>query len=80
MDKYGECSKLGLLLFDGTNYALWSIRMKLFLQSRGIDVWMDVEKGNTLLDTTLVVGTTKRRLFENNGKALYAIHDCLIRS
>lgn len=80
MEKYGEYSKLGLPLFDGTNYDFWSISMKLFLQSLGIDVWMAVENGYIVPDTTLVVGTTERILFENNAKSLYAINDGLIGS
>ena len=63
MDKYGEYSKLGLPLFDGTNYAFWRIQMKLFLQSQGLDVWMVVENGYTVPDTTLVVGTIKKNTF-----------------
>ena len=80
MDKYGDYSKLGLPLFDGINYALWSIRMKLFLQSQGLDVWMAVENGYTIPDTTPVVGTTKRRLMECNAKVVYAIQGGLIGS
>ena len=40
--------------------------MKLFLQSQGLDVWMVVENGYNVLDTTLVAGKTKRRLMECN--------------
>lgn len=80
MDKYKEYSKLGLPLFDGTNYAFLSIRMKLFLQSQRLDVWMVVENGYTILDTTPIVGTTERRLMECNAKSMYAIQGGLIGS
>ena len=30
-------------LFDGTNYAYWKVRMKVFLQTLGEQVWQDVE-------------------------------------
>jgi hypothetical protein len=42
MDKKSEFTKHGLPLFDGHNYAFWSIRMKLFLQTQGVDIWQDV--------------------------------------
>ena len=80
MDKYREYSKLGLPLFDGTKYAFWKIRMKLFLQSQGLDVLMVVENGYTVLDTTIVVGTIERRLMECNAKAMYVIQGGLIGS
>ena len=73
MDRYEEYSKLGLPLFDGINCVFWSIQMKLFLWSQGLDVWLAIENGYTIPDTTLVVGTTERRLMECNAKAVYAI-------
>ena len=33
------------LLFDGTNYAYWKIRMKVFLQTLSKKVWQAVEVG-----------------------------------
>ena len=78
MDKYGEYFKLGLTLFYGTNYDFWSIQMIFFLQSRGLDVWLDVENGYNVPDATLVVGTTERRLMECNVKAMYDIQGGLI--
>ena len=32
-------------LFDGTNYAYWKVRMKVFLQALGEQVWQAVEVG-----------------------------------
>ena len=80
MDKYGEYSKFGLPLFDGTNYAFWSIQMILFLQSQGLEVWMAVENWYTVPDTTPVAGTTERRLVECNAKVMYALLGGLIGS
>ena len=54
--------------------------MKLFLQSQGLDVWLAVENGYTIPDTTLVAGTIERRLMECNEKAMYAIQGGLIGS
>ena len=39
MDKQEEQTKTGTPLFDGLNYAL---RMRLFLQAQGVDVWKEV--------------------------------------
>ena len=80
MDKYGEYSKLGLPQFDGTNSDLWSIRMKLFLQSQELDVWLAIENGYTEPTTTLVATATKRILMECNAKAMYALLGGLIGS
>ena len=33
------------ILFDGTNYACWKVRMKIFLQTLGEQVWQVVEVG-----------------------------------
>ena len=35
------------LLFDGTNYAYWKVRMRAFLQSQDEKVWQAVEIGWT---------------------------------
>ena len=35
------------LLFDGTNYAYWKVRMRDFLQSLDVKVWQAVEIGWT---------------------------------
>ena len=34
-------------LFDGTNYAYWKVRMRVFLQSLDVKVWQAVEIGWT---------------------------------
>ena len=34
-------------LFDGTNYAYWKVRMRIFLQSLDKKVWQAVEIGQT---------------------------------
>ena len=34
-------------LFDGTNYAYWKLRMRVFLQSLNEKVWQTIEIGWT---------------------------------
>ena len=41
-------------LFDGTNYAYWKVRMKVFLQALGEQVWQSVEVGWIKLKEALV--------------------------
>ena len=72
MDKKAEFTKHGLPLFDGHNYAFWSIRMKLFLQSQGVDVWQACL--NTYnVPTTIPTDPISRILYESNSKAMYGI-------
>ena len=72
MDKKSEFTKHGLPLFDGHNYDFWSVRMKLFLQSQGVDVWQAVlnEYKNP---TTIPTNATEKKLYESNSKSMYAI-------
>ena len=42
-----EQSLIIALLFDGTNYAYWKVRMRAFLQSLDEKVWQAVEIGWT---------------------------------
>ena len=32
-------------LFDGTNYTYWKVRMKVFLQALGEQIWQAIEVG-----------------------------------
>jgi hypothetical protein len=70
MDKKFDFTKHGLPLFDGHNYVFWSIRMKLFLQSQGVDVWQVVlnEYKTPAIVPTDAAG---KRFYENN--SMYAI-------
>ena len=72
MDKKSDFTKHGLPLFDGHNYSFWSIGMKLFLHSQGVDVWHTVlneYKAPTIVPTD-VAG---KKLYESNSKAMYGI-------
>ena len=45
MDK--EQSLIIHILFDGTNYTYWKVRMRVFLQSLDEKVWQTIEIGWT---------------------------------
>ena len=68
MDNKSEFTKHGLPLFNGHNYAFWSISMNFFLQTQGVDVRQYVmNEYNVPID---VVG---KKLYESNSKSMYAI-------
>lgn len=72
MDRKSDFTKLGLPLFDGQNYAFWSIRMKLFLQSQGVDVWQAILNEYKTL-ATIPTNAAGKKLYESNSKAMYVI-------
>lgn len=43
MDRFESVSSNTILIFDGNNYALWRNRMKTYLLSIRVDVWLSVE-------------------------------------
>ena len=76
MDKKSEFTKHGLPLFDGHNYAFWSIGMELFLQTQGVDVWQALLNEYST-PTTIPTAVVGKKLYESNSKAMYAILGCL---
>ena len=62
------------LLFDGTNYVYWKVRMRAFLQSLDEKFWLAVEVGWTKLDDPLASwGDTKIKVANFNNRALNAL-------
>ena len=45
MGKFAKQSKSGSPMFDGTNYAFWSIRVRAYIEAQGIEVWQSIENG-----------------------------------
>ena len=45
MGKFAKQRKNGSPLFDGSNYALWSIRMRAFIEAQGIEIWQSIKNG-----------------------------------
>jgi hypothetical protein len=39
--------KNGIPHFNGQNYALWSIRMKTYIQAQGFEIWQSIVDGYT---------------------------------
>jgi hypothetical protein len=51
MDQKEGMSSNKELLFKGDYYALWKIRIKIYLMALGFDVWKSIENGYTTLAT-----------------------------
>jgi len=65
----GSINKAPIL--DGTNFAFWKVRMRIYLMSLGADVWEIVETGYT--KPALVVTRDEKSAFTFNAKAMNAI-------
>ena len=71
MDRQGTQTKIGTLVFNGLNYAFWSIRMKVYLQAQGGDVWKMIL--NTYdIPTNPPADGRGVKLYEENSKAMNA--------
>ena len=68
MGKFAKQSKSGTPLFDGSNYAFWSIRMRAFIEAQRIEIWKSIENGYKVPKT---VPTDAGELiqYNNNSKA-----------
>ena len=45
MGKFPKQRKAETLLFDGSNYAFWSIKMRAFIEAQGIEIWQSIKNG-----------------------------------
>jgi hypothetical protein len=67
-----------LPVFDGSNYTLWKIRMRVYLKF--VDVWHIVESGWSISDKTMAEWTTvENRASSANDKALHSIFIAVIQ-
>ena len=69
MGKFAKQSKFGTPLFDGSNYAFWSIRIRAFIEAQGIEIWKSIENGYKVPNT---VPTDVKELvqYKNNSNAI----------
>ena len=72
MDKQGKQTKIGTPLFDGLNYAFWNVRMRVYLQAQGVDVWKAVVNRYNV-PATPPIDNTGKKLYEDNSKEMNAI-------
>jgi hypothetical protein len=63
--------KNGIPHFDGLKYALWSIRMKTYIQAHGFEIWQSIVDGYTVLAVP-PKNDKAMKLGRNNSKATNA--------
>jgi hypothetical protein len=63
-------------LFDGEDYVLWSVRMKSYLMSTGLEAWTLVEKGYDVPKVTPIEAEDKNKFWEH-AKYLNTLQDGL---
>ena len=74
MDRQGKQTKRGTPLFDGLNYAFWSIRMKVYLQAQGFDIWRIILNTYDIPTNPPAYGRgIEKKNYEENSKAMNAI-------
>ena len=52
-------------LFDGEDYVFWSVRMKIYLMSIGLEVWTLVEKAYDVPKSTPIEAEDKKKNWEH---------------
>ena len=60
--------KNGIPHFDGLKYALWSIRMKTYIQEHGFEIWQSIVDGY-IVPTVPPTNDKAVKLGQNNSKA-----------
>ena len=73
MDRQGKQTKTRTPLFDGLNYAFWSIRMKVYLQAQGTNIWKMIVNIYDIPVGPSATNSTEKKIFEDNSKVMNAI-------
>ncbi|KAL8120843.1 hypothetical protein AgCh_017861 [Apium graveolens] len=64
---YGEgLSRSRPPLFDGTNFATWKMRFRIYARSQGVKVWMAIEDGVRIPTKTIDDTIVKKKVSEYN--------------
>jgi hypothetical protein len=74
-----DYARIGVPQFDGENYALWSKRMKTYIQAQGFDVWREIVDGYKALATP-PIDKDGKKLEDNDSRAKNAILNGLTKS
>ena len=68
-------------LFNGSNYAYWACRMKIYLQSIGLDTWNITQTEYTEPTTNFAQWTAEEKIIaQNNSKAMNILFCSLNRN
>ena len=68
MGKFTKPTKYGSSLFDGSNYAFWSIRMRAYIEAQGIEIWKSIKNGYKV-PNTVPIDADELAQYNNNSKA-----------
>ena len=69
MGKFSKERKNGTPLFDGSNYAFWSIRMRAFIEAQGIEIWQSIEN-RYKVPKTMPTDADELVQYNNNSKSI----------
>ena len=72
MDKQGKQTKTRTPLFNGLNYAFQNVRMRVYMQSLGVDVWKAVLNRYNV-PATPPVDNAGKKIYEDKSKAMNTI-------
>ena len=76
MSNYEREASIRPLIFDGTNFVYWKVRVTAYLQSLGTEVWNIIDIGYTFLSATPTDPAEKKK-YETNAKAVNTLLGCL---
>ena len=79
MSNYEREASIRPPIFDGTNFVYWKVRITIYLQSLGTEVWDIVEIGYTFPSAT-PTDTAGKKQCETNAKAVNTLLGCLSQS
>lgn len=72
MDNLESCTRNGIPIFDGTNYAFWKVRMRIYLMVKGSKFWDSMVTGYSAT-TNPPIDVIGKKLVEKHAKATNAI-------
>jgi len=79
MRNYEREASIRPLIFDGTNFVYWKVRVTAYLQSLGTEVWDIIDTGYTFPSATPIDPAEKKK-YETNAKAVNTLLGCLSQS
>ena len=79
MSNYEREASIRPLIFDGTNFVYWKVRVTAYLQSLGTEVQDIIDIVYTFPSTT-PTDRAERKQFETNAKAVNTLLGCLSQS
>eukprot|EP00253_Pinus_taeda_P026249 PITA_26249 len=79
MSNYEREASIRPLIFDGTNFVYWNVRVTAYLKSLGTKVWDIIDTGYTFPSATPTDPAEKKK-YETNAKAVNTLLRCLSQS